>query len=151
MNKFSVKQTEGHPFLLRIVALRDIPRHGVKAGDLGGLVEDPANLSQADDAWVGVNAAVTGDAKVGGNALVCGDAWVGYRAHVTGDAKVDGNAMVWGRAVVRGKAHVRDSAEVCDRAVVDGHAIVCGNAFVGGRARAGGWDVVGPDARVLRG
>ena len=44
--------------------MRDIPRHFVRAGDLGGLVESERNLSQEGDAWVSGKALVYGDAKV---------------------------------------------------------------------------------------
>lgn len=74
--------------LLRIKASRDIPRRGVKAGDLGGLVESAKNLSQDGDAWV------------------FGDAWVSGDAKVLGNAKVFGNAGVSGNAEVLGRGHV---------------------------------------------
>ena len=65
--------------LHRIRALRDISRYGVKAGDLGGLIEKENNLSQDCDAWVCDNALVSGDATVSGNARVEGNAEVsGY-------------------------------------------------------------------------
>lgn len=38
--------------LHRIRALLDIPRHGVKAGEIGGFVEGENNLSQDGNAWV---------------------------------------------------------------------------------------------------
>jgi len=62
----------GHT-LYRIRALRDIPRHNVKAGDLGGFIESEVNLSQEGDCWVGDNAYVFGGARVCINACVCGD------------------------------------------------------------------------------
>ena len=70
--------------LHRIRALRDIPRHGVKAGDLGGLIEKENNLSQDGDAWI------SDDARVSGNACVFGD------AYISGDARifVDSDYMV---------------------------------------------------------
>ena len=81
--------------LHRIRALRDIPRHGVEAGELGGWAEKESNLSQKDgDAWVSGNAMVCGNAKVYDNATVCGN------AKVYSDAKVCGNAMVCGNAEV---------------------------------------------------
>ena len=58
--------------LHRIRALRDIPMHGVKYGDLGGFVERENNLSHDGDAWVCGNAYVYGDARVYGDAEVCG-------------------------------------------------------------------------------
>ena len=81
--------------LHRIRALRNIPRYGVRSGDLGGWIEAESNLSQDGDAWVG------GEAWVYGNALVCGD------AVVCGDARVCGNALVCGDAEVKS---VRDYA-----------------------------------------
>ena len=56
------KPLEGGTVLHRIRALRDIPRFGVKAGELGGFVEEENNLSQDGDAWVSDNAEVSGDA-----------------------------------------------------------------------------------------
>ena len=52
------KTLAGGTVLHRIRALRDIPRFGVKAGELGGFVEGENNLSQD------------------GNACVSGNAWV---------------------------------------------------------------------------
>ena len=111
--------------LHRIRALRDIPRHGVEAGELGGWAEKESNLSQKDgdawvsgDAWVFGNAEVYGNAKVSGNATVYGDAWV------SGNATVCGNAKVYGDATVCGNAKVCGDADVC------GNATVCGNAEV---------------------
>ena len=66
--------------LHRIRALMDIPRFGVKAGELGGFVEGENNLSQDGNAWV------SGDARV------YGDAWVSGEARVSGDAKVSANS-----------------------------------------------------------
>ena len=87
--------------LHRIRALRDIPRHGVEAGELGGWAEKESNLSQKDgDAWV------SGDAKVSGNAWVSGNAKVSDNATVCGNAKVYGNAKVCGNAKVSGNAEV---------------------------------------------
>lgn len=84
--------------LHRIRALRDISLYGVKAGDLGGLIEKENNLSQCGDAWVSCDAKVSGDAlvlgdaKVYGNAYVSGKAWVSGNAEIFGDAKVYGNS-----------------------------------------------------------
>ena len=56
------KTLAGGTVLHRIRALRDIPRFGVKAGELGGFVEGENNLSQDGDAWVFDNAEVYGNA-----------------------------------------------------------------------------------------
>ena len=57
------KTLAGGTVLHRIRALRDIPRFGVKAGELGGFVEEENNLSQDGDAWVSGNTKVYGNAK----------------------------------------------------------------------------------------
>ena len=62
--------------LKQIRAVRDIPKIGVKKGDVGGFVKSFGNLSQSGDAWVSGNAEVYGDAEVSGNAKVSGDAKV---------------------------------------------------------------------------
>lgn len=56
--------------LHRIRALRDIPLHGVKAGDLCGYIEKEDNLSQHGYSWVGCNACVTDNAIVFGDVIV---------------------------------------------------------------------------------
>lgn len=77
-----------------IRALRDIPRIGVTAGDIGGYVEDEKNLSQEGDCWVYGDALVHGNAQVHGNAWVCGDARVYGYARVYGDARLGVGAEV---------------------------------------------------------
>ena len=116
------KTLAGGTVLRRIRALRDIPRFGVKAGELGGFVEGENNLSQDGDAWVSGDAWVYGNACVSGNARVSGYAWV------YGNAKVYGNACVYGYARVSGNACV--SGDAC----VSGYANVSGNADVYGDA-----------------
>jgi len=152
--------------LYRIEAIKDIPIHGVKAGDKGGYV---AKLEQVrDNAWVGDNARITGNAKVfgnakvGGNARVFGDTWVFGNAwvldnaqvddaaavygdaHVTGNATVSGNAQLFGNAWVGGNAkvfgtaQVSDNAQVRDTARVIDNAQVSGDALVSGNAKVSG-------------
>ena len=100
----------GGAVLHRIRAVTDLPRQGVRAGDVGGWVESTDNLS--GDAWVSGDARVYGDALVSGNALVHGDAWVSGDALVSGDARVYGNALVYGNARVSGDAQVCVSQDV---------------------------------------
>ena len=88
----------------RIRATKDIPKLGVKAGDVGGWVQslhlENGSARVGDSAWVSGNAQVSGDARVYGaawvfgNAQVYGDAWVYGDAQVYGDAWVSGNAQV---------------------------------------------------------
>jgi len=86
--------------LRRIRALRDIPRCGVKEGDLGGWVESEGNLTQEGDCWVFGKARAFDNAQVSDTALI------------SGNARVCGNAMVFGNAQVSGNARVFDAA-VC--------------------------------------
>ena len=74
------------PRLHRIRALVDIPRAGVRVGDLGGWVESESCLAHSGNAWVSGNAQVFDNAWVFGNARVSGN------AEVFGDAEVSGNA-----------------------------------------------------------
>ena len=95
------KSCEGR-ILRRIRALIDIPKHGVKAGDLGGWIETENNLSEAGNAWVYGDAWVFDNAKVCGNAQVFGNAWVCGAARVFCDAQVCGNAWVTSPLQIQG-------------------------------------------------
>ena len=108
--------------LYRIRALRDIPKHEVVAGDLGGWVESESNLSQDGDSWV------SGRARVYNDARVYGDAYVTGNAHVYGDARVYNDARVYGNAWVHGDARATGDAHVYGDAIVSGHACITGNA-----------------------
>lgn len=74
--------------LYRIKAVRDIPKYSVKAGDLGGLVQTPLNLSQDGDCWVGY------DAKIIGNARVSGDAQIITGSRIKDNAIIDGKVCI---------------------------------------------------------
>ena len=97
----------------RIRALVDIPRFGVKKGDLGGWVESELLRDGAarvsGDAWVSGAAQVSGAARVSGDAQVSGAARVSGDARVFGDARVSGDARVFGDAQVSGAAHVTEA------------------------------------------
>ena len=100
--------------LYRIRALKDFS--DIKAGTLGGYVENEDNLSHDGNAWIYGNARVYGDAKV------CGD------SKVYDDAKVYGNACVCSDARVCGDAKVYGNACVCSDAKVCGDACLKTNA-----------------------
>lgn len=138
----------------RIVALRDIPRHNVEKGDLGGFLEKESNLNQEGDCWVGGNAIVYMDAKVTGGALVDGEAqvyanasvddWAQVRegAQVYDNAKLRERCLVMGNSRVHGDAKVWGSALVCERAVVSGYAAVAGRCGIYGHASLSGESLV---------
>ena len=131
--------------LYRIRALKDFS--DIKAGTLGGYVENEDNLSHDGNAWIYGNAKVCGDAKVYGNSRVYDDAKIYGNAEVYGDARVCsnaiiyddaevyGNAEVYGDAWVYGNARVYSNARVYGDAEVYGNARVCCNACVYGNTR----------------
>lgn len=86
--------------LHRIRALRDIPLHGVKAGDLGGYVESESNLSCFGDCWIdGLacvwdGAIVMDDALMSGNATACGNVVISQNAHVGDRVSLERDAQV---------------------------------------------------------
>lgn len=74
--RMGIHRTEEEAKFYQLQALRDIPKYGVKAGDLGGYVTDKYSLSHEGSCWIADNAQVVGnvsifdDAYVGGNAVV---------------------------------------------------------------------------------
>ena len=136
----------GDKMLFRIRALRSFG--DIKAGDLGGFIENERNLSHEDNAWVSGNAKVIDNARVSDNALVSGETWVGGNARVDGNARVSGETWVGGYARVSDNALVIDNARVSGEAWVDGNARVSGNARVIDNARVSGYAKVGGKAIV---
>lgn len=147
--EFTGKQfTLGNVTLHQIRALRNIPRHDIKAGDIGGYIESEYNLDHGGDCWVGDdakvynNARIAADACVDNRAYVYDNAYVGDRALVTdeaevydnaeisGDAVISGRAEIYGNAKIFGAAKVTDAAEVYGNAMVADAAIVCDDAEV---------------------
>lgn len=102
--------------LYRIQAIVDFG--DVKAGDIGGFIEQEDNLSQDGLAWVYDNAMAYSDALV------------------TDNAKVKDRAKVYGRSLVSDNAIVMGTAEVYNRAMVYGNARVGGSAWIMGDAMA---------------
>jgi hypothetical protein len=119
------------PFIHRIRALIDIPRYGVKAGDLGGYIHNEWNLSQDGDCWVGGNACVFENAWVYENALACGDCLVGGHARIYGNALIGGNARVRGNACVFENAHVSGNAQAYENARIYGNVQIYGQSYIG--------------------
>lgn len=131
--------------LHRIKALVDIPRHGVKAGDVGGWLEYEENLSHDGDAWVSECGKVFDNAKVYGNALVSGlaeirdNALIYDNAQIYSRAKICGNSQIYGEAQVFGDARVFGSyVQIFDGAIVEGRTSVSGHAMVFGNAKISG-------------
>lgn len=96
--------------LHRIRAARDMPRYGVRKGDVGGWVEHERNVSGY--AWVAGDVRVFGDAWVSDNAEMSGNAEASVNATVSGNADVSGDARVSGRAEVYGRATVTERQDI---------------------------------------
>lgn len=120
--------------LKQIRALRDIPRHGVKAGDIGGWIEYSDNLSQEGDAWVSDNACVYQDARIQDNALVSRNACVFGNAKILGAAEISDYSMVFDRARIYDRAKIRDFAIICGSSRIHGDALISANSMIQGRA-----------------
>lgn len=95
---------KGHT-LYRIKALKDFA--DVKAGDIGGYVESPCNLSQKGNCWI------------------YDDAMVYDFAHIYDAARVSDNAKVFGNAAVCDNAKVYGHAQLFNRVRVCGNASIC--------------------------
>lgn len=118
----------------RVVALRDIPRHGVKEGDWGGFVAGESTLSHDGDCWVGEYAVVLDYASVKGNALVSGYAAVmgNENSYITisENAQVHGSALVLARERDDMDCSISGESIVTDRAVLYVPSLVTDNAFI---------------------
>lgn len=120
------------PGAYRIRALQDIPRYGVKAGDLGGFVQSDYNLSQYGDCWIGDEGLVAFKSQVTNDARVCGFASLYGNATVVDNALVTGNAIISDYAWVGGSTRVYGDALVVDNACLEDNARVFGKALVSG-------------------
>ncbi|UNE53648.1 hypothetical protein [Bartonella machadoae] len=117
--------------LYRIRALRDFD--DVKAGQLGGFIEDESNLSHEGNCWVADDAYVLKPGRVYENARVYGNAAVGGfvygNAHVYDFAKVFANAHVYDNARVFDSAKIISNVHIYENASAYGMAIVTKNAY----------------------
>ena len=108
--------------LYRVEALVDIPRHGVKAGDIGGYVESEKSLSHYGDAWVGGSARVFKDARVKDNALVTDDAELKQKAKALENAVIGGTSELSQWSVAAGNAQVAGASKMSWHSRADGDA-----------------------------
>lgn len=156
--KYEILEKEGHVDLgkyrrqpatvtvRRIRALVDIPRHNVKAGDVGGWVQSEENLSQEGDAWIAKNAAAVYSSVVKENALLQDECVVLSGSVISGEAVVEGVAYVEGSGVggksrvggystvmfsqVDGEAVLKNFATLSDGSVVKDNAVVSGETKI---------------------
>lgn len=149
----------GRVFLaFRIKALRDIPEHDVRKGDLGGYVTSADNLSQDGNCWIEPGAKVLGNVFVVDNATVGQNAVVvsgidRHNIHLTDNATVTGHAQVALKQellredspldyLISGEACIFGSAQVYNATYIYGNVDIFGNAKVyGARHIAGTIDI----------
>ncbi|MGL4523755.1 MAG: hypothetical protein ACRCWQ_14505 [Bacilli bacterium] len=115
MKKYKLLERESNG-LCRIQALRDFGN--VKAGDIGGFVEDESNLSHHGNCWIYDNAMARGESVVADNAKM--------RDH----SVARGNALVHGDAIMSGRARISEHASASDTSMLYENAIVCGNVMI---------------------
>ncbi|MCR5572458.1 MAG: hypothetical protein K6F57_01640 [Candidatus Saccharibacteria bacterium] len=110
---------------MHIMALVDIPEHGVKAGDLGGKVGGYKNLAQ-DGSWIEWGAEVSAEALVSGGALVKSGSRICDSARVCGkNTVVEAVEMMQHAAVLEGSCV--KSASIYGWTVIEGGSIVLGH------------------------
>lgn len=133
----------------RIQALRDIPEHGVKRGDFGGLVANKSILSHEGSCWIGYGATllrfvtVKDDAYIGGSAYILSD-FSSHHITIQDNARIEDGANVYlskdgengpkNSMVIGGNTIISDNAEVGNMIRSDDNVKISGNAKVkGGR------------------
>lgn len=162
-----IRRVSDHPnaslrMFYRLVALQDIPEHGVKAGDLGGLITARVDLSQYGSCWVAQNA------RVSGNVVIDRSAYIGDEAVVTAGSKtriaisnkvkiqqqahveayhisylprinsvLHGNARIYGNAILTNPREISGDAHISENAVIKTGATIRDNAVISGSACIG--------------
>lgn len=145
----------------QLVALRDIPLHNVKAGDLGGYVSSRHILSHEGNCWIGESAQVIDHVRVSGDAYIGGDALVynffGYDFFIKDNAVIRDNAAVWIyhkpsnslhspvlEITLGGNAEIYGNANLVNVKEVSGFAKIYGNTYLDGvEVAAGTIDISG--------
>lgn len=133
----------------RIQALRDIPEHGVKRGDLGGLVAGKHILSHEGSCWIGYGATVLrfatvkDDAYIGGNVYILSD-FSSHQITIQDNARIEDGANVY-------LSKEDEAIGPKNSMVVGGNSIICGNAEVGNMIRSDGNVKISGNAKVKGG
>jgi carbonic anhydrase/acetyltransferase-like protein (isoleucine patch superfamily) len=142
----------------QLLALKDIPRYGVKEGDLGGFVQDKHILSQSGDCWIGENALVYGhvevkdDAYVGGTASLLNN-FPSVKLIVSEEASVTGHAQLYiyrdeNKSAPESGMHISDQAKISGEAVLANVGNVIGRANISGSAELKGCESISGDSDI---
>lgn len=117
----------------QIQALRDIPRHGVKAGDLGGFIGKKVELTDTGNCWVGGQAIVLGSVKISQDVIITENAVIhGGDSTLSADKSVSyfgitilHSVSISGHAIIDNVTSVTESGKstvICDKANISGQA-----------------------------
>lgn len=115
--------------LTRIKALRDIPEHGIKGGDLGGYLESESNLSQNGYSWVNDNSKVYGNAKIIDNGYIANEAIVKDNSIVKDNAKVLDNAVISNGSNIENSSKVYGNSYV-SLSTIKNNSEVSGSVYI---------------------
>jgi hypothetical protein len=126
--------------LHRIKALRDIGTD-VKAGDLGGWIEQELNLATFGECWIYDDACCYAEGRVSNDAQMrdrseCSGGWV------------IGNAVVTDDVFLTGGGKIMDNARAHDHAQITGYATVFGTSTLTGFAYLDRNALIGPNQTV---
>jgi carbonic anhydrase/acetyltransferase-like protein (isoleucine patch superfamily) len=132
--------------MYQLQALRDIPKYGVKTGDLGGFVSNDQILSHDGSCWVADDAQVVGYVDISDDAYISEKSLVinihpNRAIYVEDEAKIYGSARVQitrhedysgGDAgmVIQGNVQIYGESVVASCGVIYGNTKIHGNAVV---------------------
>ena len=124
MDKYEILKNEAKSGIsspaYRIRALRDIPEHKVRAGDLGGYISSDHNLAHEGGAWVADEAMVIDRARVEGNSLAKDHSSISGNSILDEEAIVGGFTTTKDHAIVRGNARIRGATTIEDEVLIEG-------------------------------
>lgn len=91
--------------LYQIKAMKDIPKHGVKMGDIGGWIQDTSNLSHEGNAWIDKDSMVYGESVVKDDAII-------KDSLITGKTEVSHNSSIISSQIKGEKSIIKDNAQL---------------------------------------
>lgn len=113
--------------LFRVVAEKDFGF--IRKGDLGGLVESQANLSQEGNCWIEYGCRVVGQAVVRDNAMLIGNVMMRDFTKVCGNAILRENISLYGDTLISDYGIVVGNLKL-DRACVRDCGVIIGSGHV---------------------
>ena len=131
----------------RVKALFDFA--DVNAGDLGGFVNGPDNLSQNGNCWVYDEAELRDECVVKHHSQVRGTATMHQKACLYGSAKLVDNASLHNLASAFDNAVIKDDAVVLGTVTIHDCAVVGGDATVRGQVSVRGSAVISGSVGIL--